>query len=119
MMASATLSQRVRTICDGISYRVAEHRVLVKKGADVGGEADTVFETQTPPRGAMPSYQQPEVDESFFILEGAYTFEIGGVRSELGPGGYVFIPRGIIRSFRNSTCAVARMLVMVSPGAYP
>ncbi len=53
---------------------------------------------------------------SFFILEGAYSFEIDGVRSELGPGSSVFIPRGTVCSFRNVTCAVARMLVLAGPG---
>jgi len=117
VMASAILSQRMMTIDDSRSYRVAEHRVIIKKRAGVGGATETLFETYTPPAGIMPSHQQPQVDESFFVLEGTYTFEIGGVRSELGPGSYVFIPRGIARSFRNMTCAVARMLVMVSPGA--
>ncbi len=117
-MASAMRNQPMMTIGDGLSYRVAEHRVLVKS-AGVGGERETLFETLMPPAGVMPPYQQPQVDESFFVLEGTYTFEIGGVRSELGPGSYVFIPRGPARSFRNTTCAVARMLVMVSPGACP
>jgi len=33
---------------------------------------------QTPPGGAISSYQQLGADESFFILEGAYTFAIDG-----------------------------------------
>ncbi len=74
---------------------------------------------QTPPGGAISSYQQLGADESFFILEGAYTFAIDGMRSALGPGSHVFIPHGTARSFRNTTCAVARMLVLVSPGACP
>lgn len=117
-MASATRNQRMVTIGAGLSYRVAEHRVLVKSVGACGGQ-ETLFETLSPPAGVMSSYQPSQVDESFFVLEGIYTFEIGGIRSELGPGSYVFIPRGLARSFRNTTCAVARMLVMVSPGACP
>jgi mannose-6-phosphate isomerase-like protein (cupin superfamily) len=118
-MASALLSQQMMTIGDVRSYRVADHRVLVMKRAGLSGEAEILFETHTPPAGAMPSYQQSQADESFFILEGTYTFEIDGVRSELGPGSYVFVPRGIPHAFRNTTCGVARMLVLVSPGASP
>jgi len=118
-MVSATRNQRLMTIGDGLGYRVAEHRVLVKKRAGVGGEGETLFETQKPPAGVMPSYQRPQVDESFLVLAGTDTFEIGGVRSAPGPGSYVFIPRGLARSFCNTTCAVARMLVMVGPGACP
>jgi quercetin dioxygenase-like cupin family protein len=118
-MANATLTKRMTTISDGVTYRVAEHRVSVKRRADSGGEGESLFEAATPPGGTMPTYQQPDVDESFLILDGAYTFEIGGARFELGPGGYVFVPRGIPRSFCNVSCVVARMLVLVSPGARP
>lgn len=118
-MANATLSKRTMTISDDVAYRVAEHRVSVKRRPAANGEGETLFEAQTPPGGAMPAYTQAIVDESFLILEGAYSFEIGGVRSELGPGSYVFVPRGTVRSFRNIACAVSRMLVLVSPGALP
>ena len=118
-MVIAVRNQRITTIGDGLNYRVAEHRVTIKQRAGVEGCTETLFEAYTPPAGAMSSYQQLGADESFFVLDGTYSFEIGGVRSELGPGSYVFVPRGVARSFRNTSYAMARMLVMVGPGARP
>ncbi len=39
-------------------------------------------------------------DESFYLIEGNYRFEVGGLLHELGPGSHIFIPRGVSHRFQ-------------------
>jgi uncharacterized cupin superfamily protein len=49
-------------------------------------------------------------DETWFVLEGEYTFEVGGQTFRAGPGDYVFGPRNVPHSYANRTEAVAQLL---------
>lgn len=43
------------------------------------------------------------------------TFFADGCETELGPGGMVHIPRGVVHTFRNNGTTEAMALVMVTP----
>ena len=53
-----------------------------------------------PPGGGPPPHREPG-DEIFIIVEGRYEFLLDGERTEVGPGGVVFVPRGCTHAFRN------------------
>jgi quercetin dioxygenase-like cupin family protein len=83
--------------------------------ADTGG-VYSLFETETPPAGGCPSHTQRYDDETFYVLEGRYTFVLGDEEVELGPGGYLFAPRGTPHGYTNVSAAPARLLILVTPG---
>jgi quercetin dioxygenase-like cupin family protein len=53
-----------------------------------------------PPGGGPPPHREPG-DEIFIIVEGRYEYVLDGERTEVGPGGVVFVPRGCAHSFKN------------------
>ena len=101
---------------DGRQRRVITDLVTIKAGsADTGGSY-TLVETETPPGGGCPPHSQRHENASYYVLAGRYTFLVGEELIELGPGGYVFAPRGTVHAFANVGAAPARMLVLLTPG---
>jgi len=86
----------------------------------------------TPPEaGAMgqvlliegPGYRTPihvhhHTDESFYVLSGQLTLHVDGQTRVLGPGDYVFIPRGTPHAQGNQGEASSRLLLTVSSGDF-
>jgi quercetin dioxygenase-like cupin family protein len=74
-----------------------------------------VLEARVPPGGGPPPHIHHAEDEIFYVLQGAVTFFADGVETEIGPGGLVHIPRGVVHTFRNSGATEAMLLVMTTP----
>jgi mannose-6-phosphate isomerase-like protein (cupin superfamily) len=58
-------------------------------------------------------------EESFYILEGSVTAEIGMKTYELGPGHFGLIPTGVQHSWRNTGQGIVRWLEMQAPQPRP
>ena len=56
-----------------------------------------------------------EMEESFFILDGEFTFPIGQETIPAGPGSYVLVPRGT-RHTISAGAGGGRLLVLMVPG---
>ena len=68
------------------------------------------------PRGSGPPlHLHHNEDETFYVLEGEVTVQVGDERIDLNAGDYLFGPRGIAHTYivRSER---ARMLVTASPG---
>ena len=57
-------------------------------------------------------------DETRFVLEGSYVFEVGGLAFCAHAGDYVFGPRNVAHSYANRSANVARALIMVTPAGF-
>jgi mannose-6-phosphate isomerase-like protein (cupin superfamily) len=86
-------------------------------GEHTGG-AYALIETANHPSTAVPLHVHEREDETWFVLEGEYTFEVGGRTFPARPGDYVFGPRNVPDSYANRTGAVARALIMVTPAGF-
>jgi quercetin dioxygenase-like cupin family protein len=64
--------------------------------------------------GEPPPHTHTREDESYYILEGEFTFRIGEQTVEAGPGDYVWLPRGIEHSFELKT-EQAKALITIAP----
>jgi quercetin dioxygenase-like cupin family protein len=83
---------------------------------DTAGSLD-MFEMTVPPSARMPvAHHHRDWDETVYGLTGTVTFTVGGSVHEVGPGGSLFIPRGIVHSFDNRSGAVATCLSVLTPG---
>lgn len=68
-----------------------------------------------PGAGAPPNRHAGE-DESFYVLDGTFTFTIDGETRDVGKGDFVKIPDGAVHAFRNSGEAPGRLLIVNAPG---
>jgi quercetin dioxygenase-like cupin family protein len=83
-------------------------------GAETGG-AVFIAEGLVLPGGGPPPHIHSREDESFYLLEGTLTVQVGGETLQPSPGDFVYLPRGIAHSFRNPGKENARMLVTATP----
>jgi quercetin dioxygenase-like cupin family protein len=95
--------------------RIYRDQIKVKlTGADTGG-AYAIVESTTQPRSGPPLHRHTLEDESFYVLEGQYMFEVDGRRILAGPGSAVFAPRGTAHTFMNVGSTPGRMLGVMQP----
>ena len=95
--------------------KIFASRIWVKlAGADTGG-AYSILESQTMPKSGPPLHRHNREDESFYVLEGEYVFQVDGQRIPAGPGDSVYAPRGTAHTFQNVGTTAGRLLTMVQP----
>ena len=100
---------------EGKVIQVLQERMTFKvMSADTNG-LYTLFVNSAEPGGGSPPHIHHQEDEAFFILEGNYEFLLGDKTLELGPGSFLFAPRGIPHASKNVGTTMSRMLVIVSP----
>ncbi len=96
---------------------VAGSLVTVKStGADdpVPASAVEIWEREG---SGPPRHVHAEHDEIWYVLEGRFTFAIGGRQFEAGPGAVVVGARGVAHTFRAET-ARSRLLDIHTPGGF-
>lgn len=98
-------------------------KILHAFGSDfeihLGGE-DTdgnlcLFSEITPPGGGPPPHIHRAEDEWFFPLEGRVEFFKEGSWSEVPLGTVIFVPQGLVHTFRNPGDSPLKMLMGISP----
>ncbi|QDV42587.1 Quercetin 2,3-dioxygenase [Stieleria neptunia] len=75
----------------------------------------TMFEAVVPPGGGPPPHAHSREEESFLVLEGEMTFQLGDHRFVAGEGTFLNMPVGSLHCFKNETDKTARMLITLAP----
>lgn len=83
-------------------------------GEETGG-AFFMAEVSVAPGGGTPPHIHHREDESFFLLEGELTIQVGGDTITASAGDSAFLPRGIAHSFKNAGDGYAKALVLATP----
>ena len=97
-------------------YDAGTLRVLVPSSA-TDGRFSVVELTEHPPY-RTPAHVHPEMDESFYVLEGMLALEIDGRSHRLPAGSFVHIPRGTVHAQGSADDRPVRLLTTFSPGAF-
>jgi len=103
---------------DGQAVNAFGNEILFKLMADHTGGTLTVGLATVPPDGGPPPHVHYADDELFLILEGQYRFLINGQWTDVGPGGVVYLPRGVTHAFQNVGAAPARHWVLLTPSGF-
>jgi quercetin dioxygenase-like cupin family protein len=74
-----------------------------------------MFEAIVLPGGGPPAHLHTREDETFYVLEGEITFQIGEEKLVAGPGTFVNMPIGNPHSFKNEAQETAKMLISYAP----
>jgi len=59
-------------------------------------------EVSVPPGGGPPPHVHHREDESFHVIEGTLTVQVGEKILNASAGDFVYLPRGIGHSFKNT-----------------
>ena len=94
---------------------VGDTMTLKATGESTGGSL-VLLENLTPPGGGPPPHVHVRDDEFFYVLDGNFEIRIGDELHSLGPGGFAYVPRGTVHSFRNAEETPSRILVGFTPG---
>jgi quercetin dioxygenase-like cupin family protein len=80
------------------------------------GQSVTLFE-QRVPAGSKNSWLHlhRDSDEVAWVLEGEFTFQIGGERTTGGPGTCAFMPRNVPHAWKNSGSVPGRVVFLYTP----
>lgn len=74
-----------------------------------------MFDWTLPPGFSTGLHVHRVQEETFYVLEGECTWQIGDERIQAKPGAYVFIPPGVQHDIANTSDRTARMIMTVSP----
>jgi quercetin dioxygenase-like cupin family protein len=89
------------------------YRFLATKEETDGKYA--MFEASVPPGSGPPPHIHSREEESFLVLEGEMTFQLGEERFVAGEGTFLNMPVGSLHCFKNESDKTARMLISVAP----
>jgi mannose-6-phosphate isomerase-like protein (cupin superfamily) len=81
----------------------------------VATESMCVLE-EVPPLADTPAHVHEREDELFLSLEGDHIIELDGEEHRIGPGEFLFAPRGVPHSQRRVVPREGRMLIVATPG---
>ncbi|WP_182870573.1 quercetin 2,3-dioxygenase [Rhodopirellula sp. JC639] len=81
---------------------------------ETGGKYAT-FEAIVPPGSGPPPHIHSREEESFLVLEGEMTFQLGDQRFTAGEGTFLNMPVGSLHCFKNESNKTARLLITLAP----
>jgi mannose-6-phosphate isomerase-like protein (cupin superfamily) len=77
--------------------------------------AETTLEPET---SGPPLHSHRELLDSFYVLEGTLTIQVGDDELEATPGTYAYVPPGVVHTFANRSSAPVRILNLNMPGGW-
>jgi quercetin dioxygenase-like cupin family protein len=84
---------------------------------EASGGSVAVFEFDVPAGAKVPiAHSHDGYEETIYGLEGVLTWTVGGLKSDVGRGDVLCIPRGVVHRFDNIYDVDAKMLAIVTPG---
>jgi quercetin dioxygenase-like cupin family protein len=114
--AKATRAAFLTPRGEGYPIHVIDDKVIIKTSSAATGGAFTVFEGETKPQSGPPLHLHRDQDESWYIIEGEYRFEVDGKEILGRAGDTIYAPRGTRHTFQNIGATTGRILTTVIPG---
>lgn len=91
-----------------------ELMTFLATGAETGG-AFFLAEVCVAPGGGTPPHIHHREEESFQVIEGSLTIQVGNETIIAHAGDFAYLPRGIAHSFVNTGEGTAKALVLTTP----
>ncbi len=89
--------------------------IVLKVGAGDSSQT-SVFELAVAPGSDTGAHVHTAIEETFYVLEGSLNMQVGDeTGTGVGPGSFMFVPKGAAHRFWNDTDKPARMLFTTSP----
>lgn len=88
-------------------------RIVRDAGSTQGSD---LFDVTVPPGGGTPRHVHSVETESFYVIDGVVTFNLGEETIHAHPGTFVIGIPGVPHAFRNETSTCVRMICTSVPG---
>ena len=99
----------------GQAYWVLGDLYTFKATGKQTSNAFTVIDQVIQPLGGPPPHIHHREDEAFYVLEGKFSFMSGNEERVLETGGFAYIPKGTMHTFKNVGQQPGRLLVTITP----
>lgn len=90
-------------------------RIEIQLGGEDTDGAFCLLVDEPPAGWSIPAHRHRDEAETIHVVAGTFEVEVDGVRSRLGPGQTVHVPRGAVHSSGNVGDEPGRRLVVFSP----
>jgi mannose-6-phosphate isomerase-like protein (cupin superfamily) len=101
---------------DGHAIAAIGLGITMKTDGKSTQDAYSLFEYAIPAEtSGPPPHVHTREDESFIMLAGRLDVHLGGQDFTIEHGDYLFLPRDVVHTFRNSSTEEARVISVVSP----
>jgi mannose-6-phosphate isomerase-like protein (cupin superfamily) len=102
---------------EGQRRYVARGSEMVFKALAEQDDGDmSIMERTLPPGGRRPPpHRHTNCSEAYFVLDGLVSVVVEGEEVNVGPEGFVLVPRGTAHTFGNGGDVEARLLVIHAP----
>ncbi|MFF6909220.1 cupin domain-containing protein [Streptomyces sp. NPDC012389] len=100
---------------EGPSVWLSGDVYTVKLGHEESRGSLTLLEASVPPGGGPPLHIHADADEAFYLLSGELDITTRDTTYHVGPGDFVFVPKGTAHRFRNNGLHPARQLLLFTP----
>ena len=102
---------------DGDILPFSPSELLIWKATEATTGGFDQFElTAQPNHTGAPLHVHAAVDESFYVLAGAFRFAVAGSEVIAEPGSFLFVPRGTAHTWTNAAATASTMLLTFVPG---
>jgi mannose-6-phosphate isomerase-like protein (cupin superfamily) len=78
----------------------------------------SLFEAWTAHGGGVPLHYHTLDEESFYVVEGSYEFQVGDDILKASRGECLHVPRPLPHAFRDTGEQPGKLLIVISPGGY-
>lgn len=90
---------------------------ILADSATTGGQY-TAYRCTVPPQVGPPPHRHESFDEAFYVVAGTFELLVGTDTHMAEAGSFVFIPRGVVHTFRNAGDSDAQFLGTATPGGH-
>ena len=98
----------------GPQGRTADVTELLSTSAQTGGVLG-LFRQIIAPQGGPPAHIHRDADEFFYVVSGNFDFKLGDRVVNVPAGSVVFVPKGSVHTFKNTSTDSSVLLVGVTP----
>lgn len=95
----------------GVNANVLDVKI---SGSDTSGDLAIFEQTSLSPGKGTPLHVHPLQDEVFYVIEGAYYFQVGDDKYDLTSGDSIFLPRKVPHAW-TQVSEKGKMLVVLQP----
>ncbi len=103
---------------EGKSLWVLGDLYTIKLAGDETGGSFAMLEARVQPQNEPPPHVHLREDETFYILEGEFTFLHGDHKFTAISGSVVHIPKGTLHTFKNVGTSWGRFVVVITPAGF-